>query len=188
VVWRRDEIEPLSPVVVIGLDGERQLFQLADVYHTDRRYTWKDDSPERWVLARPLGAFVHFLEEPPESVDPKLFGRFALRADGFSVSTSDPLAPLRDLPDAEERILSETLRCVSCHRFRGVGGEAGHLRARDGERVGGFALALEDYPPKVWRRYCFEQEDVAAEIGATPVALGADATTLFQLVERERGR
>ena len=59
---------------------------------------------------------------------------------------------------------------------------------RDGERVGGFALSLEEYPPAVWRRYCFEQVDLAAEIGATPVALGPDAQRLFDLVERERGR
>jgi acetyl esterase/lipase len=187
VVWRRSEIEPLHPVVVIGLDDERQLFTLTDVYHTNRRYSWKGDA-ETWVLARPLGAFIYFLEPPPPETDPKLFGRFGLQADAFSVSDEDPLAPLRSLPDDEERILTQTFRCVSCHSFRGVGGKAAHLRARDGEKVGGFALPLESYPPEVWRRYCFEQVDLAAEIGASAVPLGEDATTLFELVERERAR
>ena len=106
---------------------------------------------------------------------------------GHERISETPMAPLRSLPEAEARILTESLRCVSCHTFRGVGASAAHLRARDGEKVGGFALALEDYPRQVWRRYCFEQVDVAAEIGASPVPLGADARTLFELVERERG-
>ena len=46
------------------------------------------------------------------------------------------------------------------------------------------ALPLEEYPPAVWRRYCFEQLDLAADIGATPVPLGEHAPALFQLVER----
>ncbi|MGH0032140.1 MAG: alpha/beta hydrolase [Myxococcota bacterium] len=187
VVWRRSDIEGLRPQIVIGVDDERQLFRLTDVYHTKKRYSWKGEE-EIYVLARPLGAFIHFQEPPPPSVDPMLFGRFGLQKDAFEVGNTDPLAPLRDLPEAEERILTETLRCVSCHRFRGVGAKAGHLRARDGQLVGGFGLALEDYPSKVWRRYCFEQVELADEIGATPVPLGKDAVVLYELVERERRR
>jgi hypothetical protein len=53
--------------------------------------------------------------------------------------------------------------------------------------VGGFGLALEDYPAETWRRYVFEQKRVAAEIGATPVPLeGVTAQRLFDLVVRER--
>ena len=90
--------------------------------------------------------------------------------------------------DAERRLVTEKLRCVSCHQLRGVGARAGHLRAWDGEIVGGFGLPLEEYPPAVWRRYCFEQLAVAEEIGASPVPLGDDARLLFELVERERRR
>ncbi len=139
-------------------------------------------------MARPLGAFVYFGEPAPARIDPRLFGRFALTPTAFAVSESDPLAPLRDLPEAERVLLTEELRCVSCHRFRGVGARAGHLRGRDGERVGGFGLPLEEYPAKVWRRYCFEQLAVAEEIGASPVPLGENAKLLFELVERERRR
>ena len=137
-------------------------------------------------MARPLGAFVHFRQPAPDRIDPKLFARFALTPDSFALSESDPLAPLRSLPDAEHALVTEDLRCVSCHQLRGVGARAGHLRARDGELVGGFALPLEEYPASVWRRYCFDQIEVAEAIGANPVPLGANARLLFELVERER--
>jgi hypothetical protein len=53
--------------------------------------------------------------------------------------------------------------------------------------VGGFGLALEDYPPETWRRYVFEQKRVAAEIGATHMAVdGPLAQRLYDLVVRER--
>ena len=53
--------------------------------------------------------------------------------------------------------------------------------------VGGFALPLEEYPPKVWRRYCFEQTEVAAEVGANEVILAPEwQQRLFELVVRER--
>jgi hypothetical protein len=79
--------------------------------------------------------------------------------------------------------------CMSCHQFRGVGARAGHIRASDGARVGGFALPLEEYPPEVWRRYCFEQAEVAAGIGADEVMLSAEwQQRLFELVVGERDR
>lgn len=188
MVWRLSQLEPWQPRIVIGLDDERELFRLAAVYHTLRRYTWQDPEPRTWVLARPLGAFVHFGVEPPAALDPGLFGRFALLPDSFASSGSDPLAPLRTLPEPAQQLVIDELRCVSCHELRGAGARAFHLRASDGQAVGGFALPLEEYPPKVWRRYCFEQAEVAAEIGATPVDLGDDARRLFELVEAERAR
>ena len=170
MVWRLSELERWEPRIVIGLDDERELFRLTDTYHTLRRYTWKDADPHIWVLARPLGAFVHFASEPPARLEPKLLARFGL------------------LPEAARSLVIDELRCTSCHQLRGVGARAAHLRARDGERVGGFALPLEEYPPGVWRRYCFEQSQVAAEIGASVVALGDRAQLLFDLVEAERVR
>jgi len=188
VVWRISELRPFAPVIVVGLDDERELFRLTDVYHTLRRYTWKDPDPVPWVLARPLGAFVYFREAPPPSLDPNLFGRFGLLPGSFARTRDDPLAPLRSLPEPVRSMVTEEFRCVSCHQLRGVGPSAGHLRATDATRVGGFALALEAYPPEVWRRYCFEQEAVAAEIGASVVALGDRAALLYELVVAERER
>jgi acetyl esterase/lipase len=188
MVWQLSELRPFAPRIVIGLDEERELFRLTDVYHTLRRYTWKDPEPESWVLARPLGAFLHFATEPPDRLEPKLFGRFGLLPESFTRSEADPLAPLRTLPEPARRLVIDELRCVSCHQLRGAGARAFHLRASDGEPVGGFALPLEEYPPEVWRRYCFEQAEVAAEIGASVVALGDDARLLFELVEAERAR
>jgi hypothetical protein len=188
VVWRISELRPFAPVIVIGLDDERELFRLTDVYHTLRRYTWKDPEPVPWVLARPLGAFIQFREQPPPELDPNLFGRVALLPESFALTRDDPLEPLRSLPEPVRAMVTEEFRCVSCHQLRGVGAAAGHLRATDAARVGGVALALETYPPEVWRRYCFEQGDVAAEIGASVVNLGDRAGLLFELVETERRR
>lgn len=181
-----EALRPFEPQIVVGVDDQRELFQLVDFYHTSRRNTWEQADPEKWILARPVGAFLHFAEPAPLEIDPRAIGRFALTPESFTRSDTDPLAPLRTLTPVEQRILTEQFHCVSCHSFRGAGARASHLRARDGERVGGYALPLEEYPPQVWKRYCFEQNEVAAEIGATPVALGADARTLFEMVERER--
>ena len=181
-----EALRPYEPRIVVGADDQRELFQLADFYHTNRRNTWEQAEPEKWILARPVGAFLHFAKPAPPEIDPRAIGRFALTPESFARSDTDPLAPLRSLTPVEQRILTEQFHCVGCHSFRGAGARASHLRATDGERVGGYALPLEEYPPEVWKRYCFEQNDVAAEIGATPVQLGEYARTLFEMVERER--
>jgi acetyl esterase/lipase len=187
-VFELEALRPYRPLIVIGADDERELFRLVDFYHTERRTSWQQPEAERWILARPVGAFLHFAEPAPDAIDPRAIGRFALTPESFAVVDADPLAPLRELAPAEQRLLTQEFHCVSCHAFRGAGGRASHLRARDGERVGGYGLPLEEYPPPVWRRYCFEQADVAAEIGASPVPLGEHAQALFELVERERAR
>ena len=182
-----DALRPYEPRIVVGIDDERELFRLVDFYHTERRTTWDDAAPERWILARPVGAFLHFAKPAPRSLDPRAIGRFALTSESFARTDADPLAPLAGLEPEEQRLLTEEFHCVGCHSFRGAGARAAHLRARDGARVGGYGLPLEDYPPEVWRRYCFEQAEVAALIGAGPVPLGAHAAALFELVERARG-
>jgi acetyl esterase/lipase len=185
-VWDLEAIRAYRPVVVVGLDEEKNLFRLVDVYHTEREYTWRGQ-PERKLLARPLGAFLYFLDEPPEPVGPAVFGRFGLVPDGFRLEARDPLARLRDLPEPLFELLTRDKACVSCHSFHGVGARAGHIRLRDGERVGGFALPLEEYPAEVWRRYVFEQGDVAREIGATPVDLDETVKSpLYEAVIRAR--
>jgi acetyl esterase/lipase len=187
-VLELEALRPYAPQVVIGLDGERNLFRVADLYHTKRRYSWRDRDAESWVMARPVGAFLHFSKAPPAEIVPGIFGFFGLTPDSFRLTDQDPLAPLRTELSQEDRdFLIREKACVSCHQLRGVGGRAGHIRARDGELVAGFALPLEEYPPEVWRRYCFEQADVAAEVGADEVHLSPEwQQRLFDLVVRER--
>ena len=124
---------------------------------------------------------------PPPELVPSFFGLFALTPESFRRTPEDPLAPVRALdPELAQLVVAEKA-CVSCHTFHGVGGRTGHLRARDAVRVGGFGLALEEYPPEAWRRYVFEQLDVAAEIGATPVVLAPEAQKLlYEAVEAAR--
>ena len=107
--------------------------------------------------------------------------------ESFRLSDSDPLEPLRDLPDGLRSVLVREESCLSCHRFRDVGGKAGHLRARDGTLVGGFGLPLESYTPEVWRRYVEEPAALMREIGAPHVSLEAEAApVLTDLIFSER--
>jgi hypothetical protein len=62
--WKRQQIEPYQPVIVIGLDDEKNLFQLGVFYRAHREYSWKSGAQPP-MMARPLGAFIHFLKEPP---------------------------------------------------------------------------------------------------------------------------
>jgi acetyl esterase/lipase len=172
-------LRPYQPVLVIGVDEEREPFRVIDLYHTLRRQTWSQPEPERWLLARPLGAFVHFRKPPPAELAPGVFGLFALTPESFTRTDTDPWAPLRGLPDPLRRLVVDRKACVSCHQFHGAGGRAGHLRARDAGLVGGFGLALEAYPPEAWRRYVFEQLEVAEEIGASAVVLAPEEQQLL---------
>lgn len=183
-------LRALRPRVVIGLDGERNLFEATDLYHTRRRYSWTDASERRVVMARPLGAFLFFPDEQPRPAESlPLIGRYALVPASFTIHETDPRRPLADLPALERASLLERHHCVSCHRFRDVGGRAFHLRARDAAAVGGHALPLERYPPVVLRRFLFEQRAVAEEVGATPVTFGpGEAKALEALVAAERAR
>jgi len=185
-VWRLDEIRPYRPVVVVGLDDERNLFRLTDVYHTRRMYSWAEPERRR-IMARPLGGFLYFLEEPPAGRFTRDFGRYALEPGSFRLAREDPLAPLRGLPPPLLDFVTVEKGCVSCHRLRGAGANAAHIRLADAELTGGVALDLEQYPAEAWRRYCFEQQAVAEEVGATPVDLPpATIRQLYELVVRER--
>jgi acetyl esterase/lipase len=182
-----EALRPYEPRVVIGLDGERNLFRVVDFYQTRRRYTWRESKPEPWILARALGAFIYFALPPPAGVAPHASGLYGLTPESFQRSDSDPLGVLSELEESDRNFLVREKACVSCHQFRGVGARAGHIRASDGVLVGGFALPLEEYPPEAWRRYCFEQTAVAAELGASDVELSTEwQQRLFELVVRER--
>jgi hypothetical protein len=186
-VWPLSAVREARPLVVIGLDDERNLFRITDVYHTLREYTWQGRETSAVTMARPLGGFVFFPDGAPPELGHEVFGRYALTPESFRLSDADPLAAVRDLPPDLDAFVLREVACLACHSFRGAGARAGHIRARDGELVGGFALPLESYPPEVWRRYVFEQRAVAAEIGASPVPLdGPIAQRLYDLVAGER--
>jgi acetyl esterase/lipase len=185
VFWRRDEIEPYRPVIVIGLDDERNLFRLNTFYRNKRAYSWTDETTE--LSVRSMGAFVHFLSPPPPRFDARTTARYSLTIDSFSLHEQDPLAAVSDLPQDVHEVVYFRNACLSCHGFRGTGARAGHTRARDGALQGGFALPLESYPPEVWRQFMFDNHKSAAEIGVRPNPVtGPAAAKLFEIVVKER--
>jgi acetyl esterase/lipase len=187
VFWRLSEIEPHQPVVVIGLDDERNLFRLSTFYRNKRAYSWKDE--KTGISVRSIGAFVYFLKPPPPRFNPASTARYSLTADSFRLAETDALSAMADLPRDVHDVMYFRNSCFSCHGFRGTDVRAGHTRAVDAEPQGGYALPLESYPPKVWRQFMFEHQKSAAAIGVRPNAVtGPAAAKLFDIVEKERQR
>lgn len=185
VYWRLNEIEPFEPVIVIGLDDERNLFRLSAFYRNRRAYSWTDEKTE--LSVRSVGAFVYFLKAPPPPLRPTSTALFSFTVDSFRRFERDPLSPIADLPQDVREVMVFRNVCVSCHGFRGIDVRAGHTRARDGKLQGGFALPLESYPPAVWRQFMFENHRSAAAIGVRPNPVaGPAAGKLFDLVVKER--
>jgi hypothetical protein len=182
LVLRRDEIERDKPVIVVGLDDERNLFRLLVTYSVRREYSWEPEAVSP-VLARPVGAFLHLtsaVAHPPFAVT---LADFALTTASFRVSKDDPLAAARAVPPALARTLTNEQGCLQCHTLRGAGARSHHRRARDGAPTGGYALAFEDYPAAVLRRFLFEQEAVARSFGVNPIGIDpVAATELMQIV------
>lgn len=185
VFWRLSEIEPYQPVIVIGLDDERNLFRLSAFYQNKRAYSWTEQKTEMSV--RSVGAFIHFLKPPPPRLFSSTTAMYSFTVDSFRLVEQDPLAAFADLPRDVHDVMYFRNACWSCHSFRGTDVRAGHTRARDGQLQGGFALPLESYPPEVWRQFMFENHKSAAAIGvrANPVA-GPAAAKLFDIVVKER--
>ncbi len=71
-VWHRDKIKPYKPVIVIGVDDEKNLFKLQLFYRMAREYSWLEGAapPD---MALPLGAFVYFENAPPRALRPQLW-------------------------------------------------------------------------------------------------------------------
>jgi acetyl esterase/lipase len=186
VFWRLSEIAPYEPVIVVGLDDERNLFRLSSFYRNKRAYSWSEEKPE--VSVRSLGAFIHFLKPPPEGLISSTTAMYSLTVGSFRLARQDPLAAMADLPKDVRDAVYFRNACLSCHSFRGTEVRSGHVRARDGEQQGGFALSLESYPPEVWRQFMFENHKSAAAVGVRPNPVaGSAAGKLFDIVERERG-
>lgn len=185
--WRRSEIARYQPQLVIGLDDERNLFRLAVFYQHKLEYSWKPEHPP--LMARPVGAFLHFGREPPPALRPESGAIFALTPEGFQRSERDPMAATTGLPAPVREVLTVTNRCLSCHSFRGAGARAGHVTASTGELHGGFALPFEAYPEPAWRRFVFQPDESAKLIGVRPNPVPTHAAQhLYDAVVAERDR
>jgi acetyl esterase/lipase len=183
--WKRSVIAPYRPVLVIGVDDERDLFRLTTFYKNHLEYSWKPERPP--LMVRSLGGFIHFLKQPPESLRPPTQAMYALTLDSFRLAATDPLAGVGELPRDVREVMEYRNACFSCHAFRGVGARAGHVTAAGGAFQGGFGLPLESYPPEVWRRFIFDHETSAKMINVRPNAVkGPVAEKLYDLVVEER--
>jgi acetyl esterase/lipase len=183
--WKRQQIEAYQPVIVIGLDDEKNLFRLGVFYRANREYSWKSGAQPP-MMARPLGAFIHFLKEPPAEIAVQA-SQFALTEDSFRLAADDSLEALKDLP--REIYAAVTFRngCVYCHSMSGTGSQSHHVTAMGGKAHGGLALPLESYPPEVWKAFIFDQKSVAEKIGASPNPVAEQSRkSLFDLVNRSR--
>jgi acetyl esterase/lipase len=187
IFWRLSEITRYEPVVVIGLDDERNLFRLSSFYRNKRAYSWTDEKTAMSV--RSLGAFMYFLKPPPPGLLSSTTAMYSLTLSSFKRVRQDPLAAMADLPQDVHDAVYFRNACLSCHSFRGTDVRSGHVRARDGEPQGGFALPLESYPPEVWRQFMFDNHKSAAAIGVRPNPVtGPAAAKLFDIVVQERQR
>jgi hypothetical protein len=183
--WQREQIEPYKPVLVIGLDDEKNLFRLGVFYRANREYSWKTGAQPP-MMARPLGAFIYFLKDPPEELSVQA-AQYALTEDSFRLVGSDPLASLKDLQKDVYETVTYRNGCVYCHTLRGVGSRSHHVTAAAGKAHGGFALPLESYPPEVWKNFIFNQHAVAKKIGASPNTVAEETrNSFYELVNKSR--
>jgi arylformamidase len=183
--WSRKQIQKYQPVIVVGIDDERNLFRFTVFFRMMREYSW-EEGPEPPVIVRPVGAFVYFLKEPPPELQPRSW-HSGLTADSFRLVENNPLAPISKVPKPVYATLTYRNGCIYCHRFRTVGARSHHNRATTGAAAGGFALALEEYPPEVWKAFIFNQHEVARKMGATPNVVERDARqALYDLVVQSR--
>jgi arylformamidase len=186
-VWQRAEIERYKPVIVVGVDDERNLFRFGTLYRMFHEYSWKPGGPPP-PLTMTLGAFIYFLETPPRELSAQSW-HFGLTENSFHRVKDDPLRAIRDLPQDVHEAMTFRNGCVYCHSFRGTGARSHHVHALTGKPQGGFALPLEQYPAEVWKNFMFNQVEVARKMGATPNIVRESARQqVFELVNRERQR
>ncbi len=185
LVVARETIERERPVIVIGIDDERNLFRMFVTYNVYRTYSWKAETERRPLLVRSVGAFLFVPNETKithrtTALRPVTGADFALTPLSFKIVTTDPLANARRAPAVVNDALTNDRGCLQCHTLRGEGARAHHIRATSGAVAEGFALSLEEYPEGVLRRFLFEQKDVAKSFGVGPLELPArDATLLL---------
>jgi acetyl esterase/lipase len=185
--WPIAKLLPYEPVLVVGIDDERNLFRFGSPTRAKREYSWIKPKGRLQPIFRPIGAFVHFRRPAPARLFPHFTAYFSIPVDGLSLHHGNPVPYLDDLPAVVRPAFTYQNGCASCHQFRGWGPRAGHVNLWTGKLQGGYALPLEDYPPAVWRSFVFHQKRNAALIGAIPNMVDPKAQqALYQLVEQSR--
>jgi hypothetical protein len=179
LVLTRDQIRRERPLIVVGLDDEQNLFRLLVTYNVYRSYTFKPESEPRPLLARPVGAFLHFPHGSDTAPQVATFADFALTTSSFRLVKADPLATVRSLPSEVKQVLTDSQGCLQCHSLRRAGSRSHHIRALDGKATGGDALAFEDYPRDVVRRFLLDQDHVAEIFGVAPIHLEKSSAALL---------
>lgn len=158
-----------QPVIVIGIGAVKELFSHFLKYRMRRENTWTEqDGTPPWMV-RPLGAFIHFPKDPAEHLKVDVYSQYGMTTDSFVVTAVDPFASIRDMdPEIVDLLAGSTVGCLVCHSYRGIGESAHHTTGLSGQGHGGYALDLASYPRDVMRRFLYNQETVAAEMGVTP--------------------
>lgn len=169
LVLPRTEIDRKKPVIVVGIDDERNLFRMFVTYNVHRTYSWKPETEPRPLMIRHVGAFLYAVGEPAPPVTVPTLAEFALTTASFRVVDDDPLAVARKAPAALAATLTNEQGCLQCHTLHGAGGRAHHVRASDGQVAEAHGLPLEQYPRDVLRRFLFEQDAVAKSFGVGPL-------------------
>ncbi|MBM3777777.1 MAG: hypothetical protein FJW23_05995 [Acidimicrobiia bacterium] len=186
LVLGRARMEALRPLLVIGVDDERDLFRWGVSYRTLVDYTWEPEAkaPRPWLI-RPLGAFLHVRGAAESAGFGATYARFAIHPGSFRWERQDPFDRLAAVDPQAADLLARNGACLECHAFRGVGPASGHVDAATGGRAGGMALALENYPDAVLQRFLFDQEAVAKQVGVSPLSVGpSEARRIHELVRR----
>jgi acetyl esterase/lipase len=185
--FSRAVLERTRPVIVVGLDDEDNLYRVFTFYRLKRAYSWIHGEEPMPTMIRPLGAFLHFRKPPPDDVRNATYAPFGLDGTSFRWVERDPLEAVRSLTGGLREAVIGTQGCLKCHSFRGSGARAHHALAASGKPYGAFALALEEYPTDVLRRFLFEQDKVARSFGVVPLPVEPSvARELFDLVQREK--
>jgi hypothetical protein len=183
----RADIERHAPVLVIGIDDERNLYRLFTWYRLEREYSWKPgDAPSPPTMIRPAGPFLFFPRGAPEHLRNATLAPYGLTPASFRFVEQDPLAPFRGLNKELREALIGREGCLTCHTLRGTGARSHHVRAIDGKPHGGFALALEDYPSEVLHRFLFEQDTVATSFGVGPLHIEEHTANAIEALVRPK--
>ena len=165
-----DQYAAYGPEIVVGVDDETNMYQLAWYYWNDLMYSWDTKVPN--ISAKPLGPALVFTKPVPEDLALPFRQRTALHFKGMSFSNDDPLIKMKSYPPTIQTVITKGNECIYCHSIEGVGGRNHHLNAYTAQPQGGVALALEEYSDTVMREFLFNQEEVAAKVGLSPNPVG----------------